>query len=245
MLWEPLCFSLSISCKSAFAFFLFFFPPSQAATMRGDSAVRISLRSQRVWQCFGSAANLNALITNTVTLPPRLRNTFCFFPWKCSVLTVGAASQARRLLFLLQPRKWQMCVRRIKYRCASLRIICLEKKPPQRNTHLYLYSYSYLCMFTKSVWFSSFLRDRSPIWTFTQLHQCISGCQPAADELDPHVQKKRRRWNRALAFPNKKKKKFTASVAARAHKRASERARAFLRDFGWARAPVHLSRVLK
>lgn len=49
-------------------FFLLFF--SQAPTMRGDSAVRISLHSQRVWQCFGSATNLNALITNTVTLPP-------------------------------------------------------------------------------------------------------------------------------------------------------------------------------
>lgn len=64
------CFSLSISCKSVSAgfFFLLFF--SQAPTMRGDSAVSISLRSQRVWQCFGSATNLNALITNTVTLPP-------------------------------------------------------------------------------------------------------------------------------------------------------------------------------
>lgn len=47
--------------------FLHFF--SQAQTMRGDSTVRISLRSQRVWQCFGSATNLTALITNTVTLP--------------------------------------------------------------------------------------------------------------------------------------------------------------------------------
>lgn len=47
--------------------FLHFFFPKQ--TMRGDSTVRISLRSQRVWQCFGSATNLTALITNTVTLP--------------------------------------------------------------------------------------------------------------------------------------------------------------------------------
>lgn len=40
---------------------------ASAATMRVDSTVMLSLQSQRIWQCFGSATNLTALIICSVT----------------------------------------------------------------------------------------------------------------------------------------------------------------------------------
>lgn len=77
---EPLCFSLSISCKSVFAFFFSRHLLWEETALSGSCLVR--------WQCFGCAATLNALITNTVTLPSTQRNTFCFFPWSSTVLLV-------------------------------------------------------------------------------------------------------------------------------------------------------------
>ncbi len=53
------CFLPSISCKSD--------SRASAATMRVDSTVMLSLQSQRIWQCFGSATNLTALIIYSVT----------------------------------------------------------------------------------------------------------------------------------------------------------------------------------
>lgn len=53
------CFLPSISCKSD--------SRASAATMRVDSTVMLSLQSQRIWQCFGSATNLTALIICSVT----------------------------------------------------------------------------------------------------------------------------------------------------------------------------------
>lgn len=116
----------------SFAFFFF----SQAPTMRGDSAVRISLRSQRVWQCFGSAANLNALITNTVTLPPdweihfvSSHGTALYWQWNCQTQLF--------LLYLQLISKMAGVSCRIEYRCKKNQdqvLPCSGKtKPPKKQ----------------------------------------------------------------------------------------------------------------
>lgn len=53
------CFLPSISCKSDCR--------ALAATASADSTVMLPLPSPRIWQCFGSATNLTALITCSVT----------------------------------------------------------------------------------------------------------------------------------------------------------------------------------
>ena len=137
---------------------------SQAPTTRGDSAVRILHRSQRFWQRFGCAVNLNALITNTVTLPSHWEihfvsshNAALRWQWNC---------QPPLFLLYLWPISKKADVScRIEYRCKTeLRLVMFWQNKAKRRTRKRCQESSFQTQQKNVSWRQK--SNRTPKWTF-------------------------------------------------------------------------------